>query len=97
VSACVPTLTYTQPWLSTEKDDFDLDGSASVLKHFLFSANATPGRRFAFYIRTAFPVGNRPTFTNMNGLLHQTVSYQGSDIAGTSNPITRGAIVFAQA
>lgn len=93
-TGCVPTITYTQPWLATEKADFDLDGSATVNKHFLFNATATGGRRFGFYIRDAYPVGNRPTTTNMNGLLHQTVSYMGRDSTVTTSELTRSAITF---
>jgi len=96
-NGCVPTLTYTQPFLSTEKADFDADGSSTTHKHFLFNANATGGRRFAFYIRKAYPVGNRPTVTNMNGLVHQTVSYRGTDSDVTTSELTRSAITFVQA
>ena len=96
-TGCIPTLTYTQPWSSTEKADFDLDGSSTVHKHFLFNATSTVGRRFAFYIRKAYPVGSRPTVTDMNGLLHQTVTYQGTDSDVTTSELTRSAITFAQA
>lgn len=94
-NGCVPTLTWTIPYSTQPATDFDLDGSNNtVFKHALFVANGTTGRCQGFYIARMYPVGSKPTYTNLNGLTYVTKVMRGTESTTTTSELTRSAIRF---
>ncbi len=93
-SGCKPTVSYVQAWSSSEKVAHDSDGSTSTHKQILFQSNATPGRRFAFYMPRAYRSGDTPQRTEVAGLLGQTVTLTGRESSTITSELTRSCIRF---
>lgn len=95
-NGCRPTLTWTIPYSTQPATDFDSDGTSTTYKHILFAANGTAGRSVGFYMPRAFPIGAKPTYTDVGGLTYVTKVYQGTESTTTSTELTRSAIRFFQ-
>jgi hypothetical protein len=93
-NGCVPTLTWTIPYSTTPASDFDTDGSTTTFKHALFTANATTGRCMGFYLPRMYPIGAKPTYTNLNGLTYVSKTMRGTESTTTTSELTRSAIRF---
>lgn len=94
-NGCIPTLTWTVPYTTQAATDFDLDGSNNTVhKHALFTSNATTGRCQGFYLPRMYPVGAKPTYTNVNGLTYVTKVMRGTESTTTTTELTRSCIRF---
>lgn len=91
---CIPTLTLRLPWSTTYDALFTTDGSGQTKKQILVTLNAEAGRAIGFYLPSAYPVGNKPTFVDENGLLYQDWVFRGTEGPTTTNDLTRSAIRF---
>lgn len=96
-------LAMTIPWVTAGKEtDYDSDGSDTTHKYALvcFSrgggTTASEGRHCGFFLPRIYPVGQRPGFTEWNGLLYQTVVYDTREGTDTTSELTRSALRFYQ-
>lgn len=86
-----PSLEITLPWSTTYQTLFRSDGSDTTHKHILFGFSPTPGRAAGFYLPRASVEGSHPAFTDNEGLLYQSVTFQGREGTDTTNDLTRSA------
>lgn len=94
VNGCRPTVTWTIPYTTQAATDFDTDGSNTTHKYMLFASNGTAGRCQGFYLPKLFPTGNKPTYTNQNGLTYVTKTMTGTESTDTTSELTRSVIRF---
>ena len=96
-------LSLTIPWAAAGKEtDYDSDGSDSTHKYVLLAfsrgggTTASEGRHCGVFLPRLYPVGQRPGFTEWNGLLYQTVLYEGREGTDVTNELTRSVVRFYQ-
>lgn len=93
---CVPTFTMVAPWATTWDSTYDADGSATTHQHILVTLSTGDGsRNAAFYMPRAYIVSPKPTVTENNSQVYQTISWRGREGTVTTNDLTRSAIRFS--
>lgn len=82
--------------------EYDKDGSDSVYKHFLWTSSAgegtdaTEGRHVMAYLPNLFPIGDRPTFREWNGLPAQERVYAITEGTDETTDLSRSAFRFGR-
>jgi hypothetical protein len=95
-TGCIPSVTWSIPYSTQPATDFDSDGSSSTFKYCLFNANGTHGRTYGFFMPNMFPIGAKPTYTDRNGLLYVTKTFQGTESSDDTSDLTLSPIRFFQ-
>lgn len=101
------TLRLLYPWEDATQStaggaDYEKDGSSTVLKHFLFTLSAgggaaeNEGRHNVGYLPSLYPIGDKPTFKEWNGLPYQERMYALQEGPDTTNNLTRSAFRFGR-
>lgn len=88
----VVAASFLVPWSTANDQFYSADGGATQHKQILVTSNAVNGRSVGFYLPRAYPIGDRPTFEDRNGLAYQRLTFRAREGTDTTSALTRSAV-----
>lgn len=95
-SRITPRVAITADWSTAHDALYQLDGPDSTYKHILLTFIPYDKKAIALYLPRAYIVGPIPTVTELNGLLHQTVTFAGRKGPTATTALTEAPFVLGQ-